>query len=55
MHTLEVTNDSLVGLRTQQEGNYTWHWKPGGLPRASEFMDHGEEPATTTLLNQHNL
>lgn len=39
-HLLAVTNDYIIGLvPTQQEGKYTWYWRPSQLPRTSELTD----------------
>ena len=56
-YTLAVTNSSLVGLKTCSTNG-----KPAvpgtrnlaHYPVVGEVMDLGEEPTTTTLLNQHN-
>lgn len=35
----------------QQEEHHAWYWKRCPLLTASEVMDLGENPTTTTLLN----
>lgn len=55
MHTLVVTNSSLIRLKLCSTiGKHACYWQPSQLPRDSEVTDLGEEPNTTTLLNQHN-
>lgn len=34
------------------EGNHYWYWKPNYLLSASEVMDAGGEPITTTSLKR---
>jgi hypothetical protein len=41
-----------MGLKNYlKEGNHVWYWKPSSSPRASEFIEFGEEPTTATLIN----
>ena len=52
MHTLAITNNSLIKSKSHSASrNHFWYWKPSQLPRTSEVMYLGGQPAMLTLLN----
>ena len=56
MHTLGVTNNSLIDLRpTQQEGDHAVYWKSSQLLCADKVTFIGGESTTNNLVGQHNL
>lgn len=48
-------NVEVINWRcTQQKKNQAWYWESSQLLNATEVSHLGREPATITLLNQHN-